>query len=230
MRIHLYTILGLLYTYASAHDQVAFSSGTKRILTPEFSTFVEDIIKDEGIPGYSLAVVRRDGSVELGAWGNMTEDGRGRTTDVSSNIVHQLSKVLISHHEQTLQFIASCSKAFAATAMGLLMDDYASGRNTTPLPSSLDGKRFDWDTKLKDILPDEWKLQDEWASEKASLKDILAHVSGLPRHDLTYGPGDTTEDVVKGLRYLNPHYELRQRWHYNNLVCPILMLILKRWI
>jgi CubicO group peptidase (beta-lactamase class C family) len=33
------------------------------------------------------------------------------------------------------------------------------------------------------ILPDEWQLMDKWASEKATVHDILAHVSGLPRQD-----------------------------------------------
>jgi CubicO group peptidase (beta-lactamase class C family) len=38
-----------------------------------------------------------------------------------------------------------------------------------------------WDTKIKNLLPDDWKLMDEWATEKASLRDVLSHVSGLPR-------------------------------------------------
>lgn len=60
------------------------------------------------------------------------------------------------------------------------MDDFATGRNTTALPPGL--KEFDWHTKVKDILPREWELMDEWASEKATILDILSHVSGLPRY------------------------------------------------
>lgn len=59
------------------------------------------------------------------------------------------------------------------------MDDFANGRNVTPLPPGL--TTFDWDTKVKDILPNDWKLQDQWASNYASVRDILSHVSGLPR-------------------------------------------------
>lgn len=59
------------------------NSGPKRILTPEFDDFAKRVIKDQGIPGYSLAVIRRDGGIELGAWGNMTEDGRPTTPDVN---------------------------------------------------------------------------------------------------------------------------------------------------
>ena len=71
------------------------------------------------------------------------------------------------------------SKAFLAASVGILMDDYATGRNVTPLPAGL--ARFDWDTKVADILPGEWELADSWASQKANMRDILAHVSGMPR-------------------------------------------------
>jgi CubicO group peptidase (beta-lactamase class C family) len=77
--------------------------------------------------------------------------------------------------------IASCSKAFTATAFGLLIDDFIHGRNATPLPNGL--TKLTWDTKVKDLLPsDEWNLMDSWAEEKASVRDILSHVSGFPRY------------------------------------------------
>jgi CubicO group peptidase (beta-lactamase class C family) len=79
---------------------------------------------------------------------------------------------------QTLFMIASCSKAFLATSIGIVMEDYANGRNSTPLPSGL--AYFDWDTKMKDLLPNDWELQDRWASEFATVRDVLSHVSGLP--------------------------------------------------
>jgi CubicO group peptidase (beta-lactamase class C family) len=60
------------------------------------------------------------------------------------------------------------------------MDDYEHGRNVTPLPPAL--SEFNWHTLVQDILPGEWQLMDEWASKKANMKDILSHVSGLPRY------------------------------------------------
>ena len=63
--------------------------------------------------------------------------------------------------------------------MGILMDDFANGRNSTPLPSSIDS--FDWNTKVKDLLPGNWQLHDEWASEKVNIKDLLGHRTGMPR-------------------------------------------------
>jgi len=167
------------------------------VLTPEFSDYVEHVMEENRVPGLSLAVVRKDGALELGAWGNKTEDGELVTAD-------------------TLYYIGSSSKAFTASAIGILMDDFATGRNVTALPAGL--HTFNWDTKVKDILPGQWGLKDEWASEKANIRDILAHVSGLPRHDNAVGPFDTPKDIVLGLHTLEPHAELRETWSYNNMM------------
>ncbi|OBZ74859.1 Penicillin-binding protein 4* [Grifola frondosa] len=59
-------------------------------------------------------------------------------------------------------------------------------------------------------------LRNRWATEKANVRDILNHVSGLPRHDFSYKADDTPADVMRRLRYLKPAYELREQWSYNN--------------
>lgn len=185
--------------FAFRHSNNAHA--TKHIITPECSRFVEDLLEIANIPGLTLGIVHTDREaerlVELDAWGRKTEEGFG----------HDMSP-------DTLFAIASCSKAFMATSLGLLMDDYANGRNVTPLPRSV--AQFDWDTKVRDLLPDDWKLEDEWASEKTNIRDMLGHVTGMPRHDYSYQPGDTPQGVVRNLRNLRPGYELRKKWSYNN--------------
>lgn len=74
--------------------------------------------------------------------------------------------------------LASCSKAFLVTSVGLLIEDYAHGRNSTPLPSAL--QAFNWETKLKDLLPEEWAVQDAWIDSKANLRDAFSHLTGMP--------------------------------------------------
>lgn len=64
--------------------------------------------------------------------------------------------------------------------MGILIDDYANGRNNSPLPEEI--KTFNWETKVKHLLLDDWELQDVWASEKANLQDLLSHATGMPRY------------------------------------------------
>ncbi|OSC96792.1 beta-lactamase/transpeptidase-like protein [Trametes coccinea BRFM310] len=175
----------------------------RKVITSDVSRFVEDVLNASTIPGLSMGVVRLDNVrqpvVELAAWGRRTEDGD--RDDLTPD---------------TLFALASCSKAFLVTSIGLLMDDYAHGRNVTPLPPSVEV--FDWDTKMHDLLPGEWALEDPWASEKANLRDAFGHVTGLPRHDYSYRPGDNAEDVVLRMRHLPPAYELREKWSYNNQV------------
>jgi CubicO group peptidase (beta-lactamase class C family) len=80
---------------------------------------------------------------------------------------------------QTIIGIASMSKAFTSAALGLVIHDFKTGSNVTSLPGNL--HELTWDTKIKDLLPNEWKLSDEWASQMASIRDVLAHVTGMPR-------------------------------------------------
>ncbi|KAJ3482357.1 hypothetical protein NLI96_g7039 [Meripilus lineatus] len=175
----------------------------KRFITPQLSALVDLTIKATKTPGLSLGVVQvvshtKDVHTEFGTWGTMTEDG---------------DKTM----QETLFAIGSCSKAFLAAAMGILMEDYAQGKNVTPLPDGLDS--FTWKTKVQDLFPGEdsvWKLKDDWASQKVNIEDMLTHVSGLPSHDLSYGPSDAPIDLVEKLRFLKPQFELREQWAYNN--------------
>lgn len=119
------------------------------------------------------------------------------------------------------------------------MDDFAQGKNVTALPHGL--QFFTWETKIQDLLPGEWGLSDHWAMEKADLRDVLSHVSGLPRHvrvsgssaqrqvdivshhatirqDMSYRTTDSTLDVIKRMPLLKPTRELRQKFQYNNQV------------
>jgi CubicO group peptidase (beta-lactamase class C family) len=155
------------------------------VLSPAVLADIQKIVTDNGLPGVALAVVRRGGAQEFASFGVRTEDGDAMTADVRcyETCFYLADRILIINFylcAQTLFTIASCSKAFLTAALGLLMDDYAHGRNMTPLPAGL--VKLDWDTKLVDVLPGEWALMDEWATEKASLKDIMSHTSGLPRY------------------------------------------------
>lgn len=166
-------------------------------ITPEVATFIRDMMDASNITGLSVAVVPKNGEPEWKAWGYRSEDGENMTSD-------------------TLFHMASISKAFCATALGILMDDFANGRNITALPPGL--TELTWHTKIKDLLPGEWQLMDEWASEQANLKDILSHVTGVPRHDFSYGPYETPLDVIRRLKHLKPAFELREQWSYNNIM------------
>ena len=67
--------------------------------------------------------------------------------------------------------------------MGILIDDFANGRNVTALPDGLGS--FNWDTKLQALFPGDsiWKLEDKWSTERANIRDLLSMVTGLTRYE-----------------------------------------------
>ena len=104
--------------------------------------------------------------------------------------------------QDTLFPIASSSKAFTAMSVGLLVDE---------------GK-IKWDTPVREILPT-FKLQDNLATERMTVRDLLTHRSGLPRHDLLwYGSNFTRQEVFKRLQYLQPTRDLRTDFQYQNIM------------
>ncbi|KAI0346460.1 beta-lactamase transpeptidase-like protein [Trametopsis cervina] len=175
----------------------AISPATENVITPSLRRLIQDLRRNGSIPGISLGIVHTDGTIETEGFGYRTEEGDATTPD-------------------TLFNIASSSKAFTASAIGILIDDFASGRNVTPLPPGV--PYFDWDTKVQDVLPDDWQLMDEHASQKANFRDILSHQSGLPGYDYTYAGSDSPLDVIHRMRHLRPTFELRERFQYNNMM------------
>ena len=103
---------------------------------------------------------------------------------------------------QTLMAIGSNSKSFTVVLLSQLVDE---------------GK-LDWDKPVTDYLPD-FQLHDEYATKNFRVKDLVTHVSGLPRHDqLWYGRTNSRKDVFQHLKYLEPSTSFRGRWQYNNLM------------
>ncbi|KAJ7160591.1 beta-lactamase/transpeptidase-like protein [Mycena crocata] len=167
------------------------------ILTDEFSSFVRATMQAHNVSGLSLGILRPDGEVEYGAYGNRTEDGDPVTP-------------------ATLFNIGSCSKAFLPASLGILMDDFATRKNQTALPPNV--TTFDWETKMQDLLPGEWVVEDSWTQEKANLRDLLSQVTGYPDHELSYTVNETATDLVLKLRHLRAAYELREHFEYINLM------------
>ena len=103
---------------------------------------------------------------------------------------------------ETLFAIGSATKAFTATVIGVLVDEGV----------------LDFDEPVRSYLPD-FKLYDEDVTNTLTLRDMLSHRSGLPRHDLVwYGSTATREELYHRLPYLEPSAELRQTWQYQNLM------------
>ena len=69
--------------------------------------------------------------------------------------------------------IGSITKSFTSTGLALLADE----------------RRLDWKKPVKDYIP-EFRLHDAVATERITVRDLLCHHSGLPRHDWVHMLGD----------------------------------------
>lgn len=104
--------------------------------------------------------------------------------------------------ERTTMAIGSNSKSFTVTLMAMLVDD----------------DMLDWDTPVRDFLPD-FRLHDEFATAEMTPRDLVTHQSGLPRHDnVWYGRAATREEIFRKLRHLEPNASFRSRYQYQNLM------------
>lgn len=103
---------------------------------------------------------------------------------------------------ETTQFaIGSCTKAFTAALVGHAIRE----------------KGIDLDLPVSSYFP-ELKFMDNSLTASVTLRDMLSHRTGLPRHDLSWysGAGTTRESLVHNIRYLEASAPLRQRFQYNN--------------
>ncbi len=81
-----------------------------------------------------------------------------------------------------------------------------------------DGGALDLDEPVRSYLP-EFELQDPYATLNVTVRDLLAHRTGLPRHDSMWYRSDASRDeLMSMLRYLAPSAHLRERFHYSNLM------------
>ena len=152
-----------------------------------FDEFVEDVLRSFDVPGAAVAIVR-DGEVLL-------QKGYGvRALGESAPV------------DETTRFgIASNTKAFTATALGMLVE---SGE-------------ISWDTPVVDVLP--WfQLSDPYVTRELTILDLLVHRSGLGlgAGDLLFWPPsdyDRTE-IARRLRYLPLETSFRSAYAYDNVL------------
>lgn len=102
----------------------------------------------------------------------------------------------------TVFAIGSASKAFTTMSMGVLVDDGL----------------LAWDNPVRDYLPT-FRLWDPFATERMTLRDLVTHRSGLPRHDLMwYNNPLSRPELFDRLRHLEPNKDFRTYFQYQNLM------------
>ena len=158
-----------------------------RSLPKGFDAYVARVMARYKVPGLTIAVVQ-DGEVVLAkGYGVKT---LGRPEPVTS---------------RTSFAIASNSKAFTATALGLLVED---------------GK-LKWDDRVIEYLP--WfRLSNPYVSNEITVRDLLTHRSGLGlgAGDLLIWPSTdyNREDIVRRLRFVPLSTSFRSSYAYDNVL------------
>ena len=176
-----YCFLGLLLLGTSrAHAQKL--DVTKKL--NGFDKNVEQMLKEWNVPGCGIAVVVKDKLVFAKGYG---------LRDVEK-------KLPITPN--TLFPIASNTKLFTATAVGLLVED---------------GK-LDWDKPVKAYVPQIQFYNDDLTAN-ITIRDMLSHRTGMSRHDNIWFNSDfSRQQLFDRLKYLEPSLPLRQGYLYNNMM------------
>ncbi|KAJ7065138.1 beta-lactamase/transpeptidase-like protein [Mycena belliarum] len=183
-------ICGSLQFQPPTHSQ-------QTLITAELDLYVESQLTYWNSSGLAVAVVRKDETfpggwnIAFGSYGKARADGTRVTPD-------------------TVFAIASDSKLFLAMGVGLLIknESLAEARRT----------KLRWDTKIATLLP-EWGLMDEEMQNGVTIQDMLAHRTGMPRHDYSgYARAGGVSEMISTLRYLRPSAALREQYQYNNLM------------
>ncbi|MDR4469684.1 MAG: serine hydrolase [Nitrospira sp.] len=103
----------------------------------------------------------------------------------------------------TLFPIASNTKLFTAVAAGLLVEE---------------GKLM-WDEPIRDAVP-ALRFHNNELNNMVTLRDMLAHRTGISRHDSIWYQRDSfsRQELFSRIKYLEPEVALRQMFLYNNVM------------
>ncbi|MCE5318110.1 MAG: beta-lactamase family protein, partial [Parachlamydia sp.] len=113
--------------------------------------------------------------------------------------------------EETLFPIASCTKAFTTFLFGQLVDE---------------GK-ISWDDPVIRYLP-EFRLYDQ-RTDQVTIRDLLAHRTGIPRHDAIWVCQDLVKsDILRLLPYLEPKADLGRQFEYSNLMYAVAGMLFEK--
>lgn len=154
---------------------------------PGFDAYVDSVMQAFEVPGIAVAIVK-DGQVVLAKGYGVRQLGEPARVDA-----------------HTLFGIASNTKAFTATALGILVEE---------------GK-LQWDAPVIDYLP--WfRLSDPYVTSQMTIRDLLVHRSGLGlgAGDLLWWPPSTYDrrEIGRRLRYLPLATSFRSAYAYDNVL------------
>jgi len=180
--------LALVAALSLAPPSVAAQSRDE--LPPGLDAYIRRIMERFEVPGLSVAVVKDDRVLLAQGYG-VRALGDPAAVD-----------------RKTLFGIASNTKVFTATALGILAEE---------------GK-LEWDAPVVRYLPS-FAMYDPWVTRNITVRDLLVHRSGvgLGAGDLMFWPPTdfTRKELVERLRYIPPATSFRSAYAYDNVLYPV---------
>jgi CubicO group peptidase (beta-lactamase class C family) len=183
MRVDLLVLLSATLASWPVSAQPIVSSAAP----PDLDRWVMRAMLTFEVPGIGLAIVKDDAVVLAKGYGVCRI---GESTPVDA---------------RTLFGIASNTKAFTATALGLLVEE----------------KKIEWDAPVVRYLP-AFALWDPFVTRELTVRDLLVHRSGLGlgAGDLLWWPSSTYDrkEIARRLRFIQPSTSFRAAYAYDNVL------------
>ncbi|MGX1929885.1 serine hydrolase domain-containing protein [Flagellimonas sp. 2504JD4-2] len=148
--------------------------------------YISKLVNEYRIPGIAIGVVHNDTVLFKKGYG---------TTKIDNGLPVS---------SQTVFPILSCTKAFTATCLGMLVDE---------------GK-LSWDDKVVKYLPS-FKLSDPWITKEITIGDLLSHRSGLRAFDgdlLWYSTDYSRDEIIEKIQYYPIKEDFRLDFGYQNVM------------
>lgn len=152
----------------------------------QLDSYIDAAVSNFEIPGLAVGIVKNGEIVLANGYGYANATTK---TEVDENTVFG---------------IASCSKAFTAACIAILVDE----------------GRLDWHDHVSAILP-YFQLYDPYITRQLTVEDLLCHRSGYETFDgdlLWYGTDYSRKEVVNRFRYRENPYSFREQFGYSNLM------------
>ncbi len=154
---------------------------------PGFDAYVQRVMRVFTVPGLAVAIVK-DGRVVLARGYGVRRMGKPERVDAHTRFG-----------------IASNTKLFTATALGLLVE----------------AGKLQWDKPVTDYLP-AFAMSDPFVTHELTVRDLLVHRSGLGlgAGDLLWWPPSTynRKEIVRRIRYLPLSTSFRSAYAYDNVL------------
>lgn len=145
---------------------------------------VEKIISDWQVPGCAVGIIKSGKLIYAKGFGYRDLENKLPVTP------------------KTLFPIASNSKLFTSTAIGMVVND----------------NKLEYDKPIKSIVP-EIEFKNQNLNSNITLRDMLCHRTGISGNDaIWYGSNFSRSEVFARIKYLEPVAELRDGFVYSNFM------------